>query len=324
MAKILVTGGSGFIGAHLCEDLLRKGHSVICLDDLSTGQICNLSKCLEHPAFTFIKHDVTSAIYLEVDEIYNLACPASPVHYQKNPTQTTKTCVLGALNMLELARKTGARFLQASTSEVYGDPLEHPQRETYWGNVNPIGPRACYDEGKRCAETLCFDYMRDFGVDVRVVRIFNTYGPKMRADDGRVVSNFITSALRGEPLTIYGDGKQTRSFCYVDDLISALTRYMALPLRKPGPLNIGNPQECTILSLAEMICALTGRQSSILHYPLPKDDPTKRRPDICAAKELLGWEPRIDLMSGLSKTIEALKQDIDPSGSEPCVFKESA
>lgn len=299
----LVTGGAGFLGSHLCERLLNKGYDVICADNLYTGSKQNIQHLLENPRFEFIRHDVCFPLYVEVDEIYNLACPASPVHYQRDPIQTTKTSVLSALNLLGLAKRTGARILQASTSEVYGDPHVHPQPEGYWGNVNPIGIRACYDEGKRCAETLFFDYHRMHNVDIRVIRIFNTYGPRMDPADGRVVSNFIVAALKGEPITLYGDGQQTRSFCYVDDLIDGMLAFMH-ESDLHGPMNLGNPNEFTIRELAEHVIKLTGSHSEIISLPLPADDPKQRQPDISQAKQALNWEPNIQLEAGLRTTIE--------------------
>ena len=301
--RVLVTGGSGFLGSHLCERLLGQGHEIICVDNLYSSRKDNIAHLLAHPRFEFMRHDVTFPLYLEVDEIYNLACPASPVHYQYDPVQTTKTSVHGAINMLGLAKRTGAKIFQASTSEVYGDPEEHPQREQYWGRVNPVGIRSCYDEGKRCAETLFFDYWRQHNLKIKVVRIFNTYGPRMHPNDGRVVSNFIVQALRGEDISIYGDGRQTRSFCYVDDLIEAFVRVMATPESFTGPVNIGNPGEFTILELAEKILKSVGGKSKIVFKPLPQDDPKQRRPDIALAREALSWEPKVDLDAGLEKTI---------------------
>lgn len=301
--RVLVTGGCGFLGSHLCERLLSQGHEIICVDNLYSSRKDNIAHLLTHPRFEFMRHDVTFPLYLEVDEIYNLACPASPVHYQFDPVQTTKTSVHGAINMLGLAKRTGAKIFQASTSEVYGDPEEHPQREQYWGRVNPIGIRSCYDEGKRCAETLFFDYWRQHNLKIKVVRIFNTYGPRMHPNDGRVVSNFIVQALRGEAITIYGDGAQTRSFCYVDDLIEAFVRVMATPESFTGPINIGNPGEFTILELAEKILKSIGGKSKIVFKSLPQDDPKQRRPDIALAREVLSWQPKIDLDAGLEKTI---------------------
>lgn len=302
--KILVTGGAGFLGSNLCTRLLSEGNEVICVDNLFTGQKRNIVHLLSNPFFEFIRHDVTFPLYLEVDQIYNLACPASPVHYQFDPVQTTKTSVHGAINMLGLAKRTKARILQASASEVYGDPSVHPQTESYWGNVNPIGIRSCYDEGKRCAETLFFDYHRQYQLDIKVVRIFNTYGPNMLQNDGRVVSNFIVQALRNEPITIYGDGTQTRSFCYADDLIDAMIRMMNSEGGFTGPVNIGNPGEFSMLELAEKVISLTGSRSAITFMPLPSDDPKQRQPDITLARTRLGWEPKVPLDDGLKKTIE--------------------
>lgn len=302
--RILVTGGAGFLGSHLCERLLAEGHDVLCVDNFFTSSRRNVEHLIGHRHFELMRHDVTFPLYVEVDEIYNLACPASPVHYQFDPVQTTKTSVLGAINMLGLAKRLKARILQASTSEVYGDPIVHPQTEAYWGNVNPVGFRSCYDEGKRCAETLFFDYRRQHRLGIKVVRIFNTYGPRMHPNDGRVVSNFIVQALRGEDITIYGDGQQTRSFCYADDLIDAMVRMMATPDDVTGPINIGNPGEFTIRQLAEMVIELTGSRSKIVNRPLPSDDPKQRRPDISLAQEMLGWQPRTPLREGLMKTID--------------------
>nr|WP_211112488.1 UDP-glucuronic acid decarboxylase family protein [Azospirillum sp. SYSU D00513] len=299
----MVTGGAGFLGSHLCERLLAEGCDVLCVDNYFTGSRDNVVHLLKHPRFELMRHDITIPLYVEVDRIFNLACPASPVHYQHDPVQTTKTSVHGAINMLGLAKRLGARIFQASTSEVYGDPEVHPQPEEYRGNVNPIGPRACYDEGKRCAETLFFDYHRQHGLSIKVARIFNTYGPRMHPNDGRVVSNFIVQALKGEPITIYGDGSQTRSFCYVDDLIEGFVRLMDSPDDITGPINIGNPGEFTILQLAETVIRLTGSKSRIERRPLPTDDPKQRKPDITRAKSLLGWEPSIRLEEGLGKTI---------------------
>lgn len=307
--RILVTGGAGFLGSHLIDRLLTRGNEVVCVDNLFTGTKQNLDHLHNHPRFEFIRHDVTFPLYIEVDEIYNLACPASPIHYQHDAVQTTKTSVHGAINMLGLAKRLKARIFQASTSEVYGDPVVHPQTEEYWGNVNPIGTRSCYDEGKRCAETLFFDYHRQLGLDIRVARIFNTYGPRMHPNDGRVVSNFIMQALRGEDVTLYGDGLQTRSFCYVDDLIEGFLRFMDLPAGEngtpgfPGPINLGNPGEYTIRQLAEKIIELTGTKSRLVYRPLPSDDPLQRKPDITRAREMLGWEPIVHLEEGLRKTI---------------------
>ena len=305
--RVLVTGGAGFLGSHLCDRLVREGYEVICLDNFFTGHKRNVAHLLDHPGFELIRHDVTDPIQLEVDEIYNLACPASPVHYQHDPVQTTRTSVLGALNLLELARRRRARIFQASTSEVYGDPEQHPQAESYWGHVNPVGVRSCYDEGKRCAETLFVDYHRQGHADVRIARIFNTYGPRMHPKDGRVVSNFIVQALRGEPITVYGDGSQTRSFCYVDDLVEGFVRLMRLDTF-PGPVNLGNPGEFTIAQLAHEVIELTNSSSRIVHQPLPADDPTQRRPDIGLAREKLQWQPTVQLREGLLRTIEYFDQ----------------
>lgn len=306
--RVLVTGGAGFIGSHLCERLVEIGHDIICLDNLFTGTKANVSHLLQKPNFEFIRHDVTEPLLIHVDRIFNLACPASPVHYQHDPVQTVKTSVHGAINMLELAKQCNARILQASTSEVYGDPNRHPQREDYWGNVNPIGARACYDEGKRCAETLFFDYHRQHGVDIRVVRIFNTYGPRMHPSDGRVVSNFIVQALLGNDITITGDGSQTRSFCAVGDLVTAMIAYMDLDDAIAGPINLGNPNELTISALAELVIELCGSTSRVVNIPLPKDDPTRRQPDIGRAMELLHWEPKVPLADGLQATITYFRQ----------------
>lgn len=303
--RILVTGGAGFIGSHLCRRLLGEGHHVICLDNLFTGARANVEGLLENPSFEFIEQDVTEPIALgEIDQIYNLACPASPIHYQYNPVKTIETNVIGAINVLDLARRTGARALQASTSEVYGDPIAHPQREEYWGNVNPIGIRSCYDEGKRAAETLFMDYHRQYGVEVKIARIFNTYGPHMQVDDGRVVSNFIVQAIAGKDITIYGDGSQTRSFCYVSDLVEGLIRLMNSDKEITGPINLGNPTEFTVTRLAETIIEMTGSQSAIVYESLPEDDPHKRRPDITLAKSQLAWEPLVTIHEGLERTIQ--------------------
>ncbi len=302
--RILVTGGSGFLGSHLCDRLVARGDDVVCADNLFTGRKRNIAHLLGRPNFEFLRHDVTFPLYVEVDQIYNLACPASPVHYQHDPVQTTKTSVHGAINMLGLAKRLRARIFQASTSEVYGDPDVHPQPEEYWGRVNPIGIRSCYDEGKRCAETLFFDYYRQHKLDIRVGRIFNTYGPRMHPNDGRVVSNFIVQALKGQDITLYGDGAQTRSFCYVDDLIDAFIAFMDKDGDLPGPINIGNPTEFTIKQLAENVIDLTGAKSKLVYRPLPSDDPKQRQPDIAKAKELLGWQPKVALRDGLTKTIE--------------------
>jgi len=302
--RILVTGGAGFIGSHLCERLLQEGHEVLCVDNFFTGTKQNIVHLMDNPYFEIIRHDIRFPLYVEVDEIYNLACPASPIHYQKDPVQTIKVSVLGSINMLGLAKRLRIKILQASTSEVYGDPEVHPQPETYWGNVNPIGPRACYDEGKRCAETLFFDYHRQHGIKIKVVRIFNTYGPRMHPNDGRVVSNFIVQALRNEPITVYGDGTQTRSFCYIDDMVEGIINMMNSPDDFIGPVNLGNPEEYRIIDLARKIIDLTGSKSKIIFKPLPKDDPKRRRPDITLAKEKLSWEPKTSLEEGLQKTIE--------------------
>ena len=304
--RVLVTGGAGFVGSHLCDRLTDAGHDVLCVDNFFTGASDNIAHLRQHPRFELMRHDVTIPLFVEVDEIYNLACPASPVHYQFDPVQTTKVSVHGAINMLGLAKRVKARILQASTSEVYGDPAEHPQRESYWGNVNPIGPRSCYDEGKRCAETLFFDYWRQYQVKIKVARIFNTYGPRMHPNDGRVVSNFIVQALRGDPITIYGDGSQTRSFCYVDDLIEGWLRLMA-QTETVGPMNIGNPTEFTMLQLAELTLKLVGGQSKIVFKSLPADDPKQRRPDITLAQKVLKWEPKVPLEEGLQRTIAYFK-----------------
>ena len=299
--RVLVTGGAGFIGSHLCERLLRDGHEVLCVDNFYTGTRHNVHHLLSDPRFELMRHDVCFPLYVEVDEIYNLACPASPIHYQFDPVQTTKTSVHGAINMLGLAKRVKAKILQASTSEVYGDPAVHPQTEDYWGNVNPIGPRSCYDEGKRCAETLFFDYHRQHRLPIKVARIFNTYGPRMHPNDGRVVSNFIVQALQNHDITIYGDGSQTRAFCYVDDLVDGLVRLMGTPKEVTGPVNLGNPEEFSIRELAETIIGLTGSSSRIIHMPLPTDDPRQRRPDISKANELFAWKPTVPLQDGLLK-----------------------
>lgn len=309
--RILVTGGAGFLGSHLCERLLDQGHDVLCVDNYYTGQKSNLKSCLDHERFELMRHDVTFPLYVEVDEIYNLACPASPIHYQRDPVQTTKTSVHGAINMLGLAKRVGAKILQASTSEVYGDPEIHPQPEAYWGKVNPIGERACYDEGKRCAETLFFDYHRQHELQIKVARIFNTYGPRMHPDDGRVVSNFIVQSLRGEPITIYGDGSQTRSFCFVDDLIEGLIRLMNTGPECTGPVNIGNPREFTMLELAELVVAKTGNNAGLVHKPLPSDDPRQRQPDISLASDVLEWNPAVPLEEGLERTIEYFRTSLE-------------
>ena len=302
--RILVTGGAGFLGSHLCDRLLAEGHDVLCVDNFYTSTRRNITHLLEHPNFELMRHDVTFPLYVEVDRIYNLACPASPIHYQRDPVQTTKTSVHGAINMLGLAKRTGARILQSSTSEVYGDPDVHPQPESYWGNVNPIGIRSCYDEGKRCAETLFFDYWRQHQLPIKVARIFNTYGPRMLPDDGRVVSNFIVQALQGDDITIYGDGEQTRSFCYVDDLVDGLIRLMESDEEVIGPINLGNPNEFSIKELAEKVVGIIGGNSKVVYEPLPQDDPTQRQPNITQAKAVLGWEPKIQLDEGLPRTVE--------------------
>ncbi len=304
----MVTGGAGFLGSHLCERLLNDGHDVLCVDNFYSGTKDNIEHLVENPHFEMMRHDVTFPLYVEVDEIYNLACPASPIHYQRDPVQTTKTSVHGAINMLGLAKRTKAKILQASTSEVYGDPEVHPQNESYWGHVNPIGIRSCYDEGKRCAETLFFDYHRQHQLEIKVVRIFNTYGPRMHPNDGRVVSNFIVQALSGKDITIYGDGSQTRSFCYVDDLIEGFIRLMASPSDTTGPINIGNPVESTIKELAETIIAMVGGKSKLIFNPLPQDDPKQRKPDITLARNKLGWEPKVKLHDGLSSTVDYFKK----------------
>jgi UDP-glucuronate decarboxylase len=314
--KILVTGGAGFLGSHLCDRLLEQNHEVVCLDNFFTGSKRNVQHLLSHPGFELIRHDVTEPILLEVERIYNLACPASPVHYQYNAVKTLKTSVMGMINMLGLAKRVKARILQASTSEVYGDPEVHPQREDYWGHVNPIGIRSCYDEGKRVAETLCFDYHRQNKVDIRVMRIFNTYGPRMHPEDGRVVSNFVVQALRGDDITIYGDGSQTRSFCYVSDLLDGMMRLMEHP-SATGPINIGNPGEFTIRQLAEEVIAMTGSKSKIVQRPLPSDDPRQRKPDIALAKKELGWEPKIALRDGLTPTIAYFDELLKSEGKLP-------
>ena len=309
--RVLVTGGAGFLGSHLCDRLVQADHDVLCVDNLYSGSKSNIDHLVRHPRFEFMRHDVTFPLYVEVDEIYNLACPASPIHYQWDPVQTTKTSVHGAINMLGLAKRTKATILQASTSEVYGDPELSPQREDYWGRVNPIGVRACYDEGKRCAETLFFDYRRQHDLAVKVVRIFNTYGPRMRPDDGRVVSNFIVQALRGEDITIYGDGTQTRSFCFVDDVVDAIVLMMTSPHEVTGPINIGNPLEVTIGELADKVLAMIGGPSKLVFRPLPEDDPRQRKPDISRARETLGWEPRVGVHDGLQVTIDHFRQQLD-------------
>ena len=308
MKQILVTGGAGFIGSHLCERLVKEGNAVICLDNFYSGSKSNIWHLIGHPGFELVRHDVTEPYRAEIDEIYNLACPASPVFYQYDPIQTTKTSVIGTFNMLGLAKRTKAKILQASTSEVYGDPARHPQEESYWGNVNPIGIRSCYDEGKRCAESLCFDYHRIHGVDVKVIRIFNTYGPRMAVNDGRVVSNFVVQALKGEDLTIYGDGTQTRSFQFVSDLVEGMIRMMATPKGFTGPVNLGNPGEFTMIELAEKVLSKVGGKSKIVFKPLPDDDPKMRRPDITLAKKELGWEPKVSLDEGLDEVISYFRK----------------
>jgi UDP-glucuronate decarboxylase len=312
--RILVTGGAGFLGSHLCERLLADGHDVICVDNFFTGTKDNLAHIAGHPFFEVLRHDVTFPLYVEVDEIYNLACPASPIHYQFDPVQTTKTSVHGAINMLGLAKRVKAKIFQASTSEVYGDPAVHPQAEGYWGHVNPIGPRSCYDEGKRCAETLFFDYFRQHNLRIKVARIFNTYGPRMHPNDGRVVSNFIVQALRNQPITLYGDGKQTRSFCYVDDLIEGFVRLMGSADSFPGPVNLGNPGEFSMIELAGAVKELTGSRSSLVHRPLPQDDPRQRQPDITLARETLDWEPKVALRAGLQPTIDYFERLLGEKG----------
>lgn len=309
--RILITGGAGFLGSHLCDALIKLGHHVICVDNLFTGSIDNISHLLEHPNFKFIQRDVCFPYFAEVDEVYHLACPASPIHYQFNPVKTIETNVIGTINMLGLAKDAKAKFLLTSTSEVYGDPTIHPQKEDYWGNVNPIGPRACYDEGKRCAETLCFEYYRQHDVQIKVVRIFNTFGPRMHLQDGRVVSNFIVQALKGETITIYGDGTQTRSFCYVDDLINGLLKMMMTSHDLPGPVNLGNCEEISVLSLAKLIIELINSTSKVVFKKLPQDDPARRKPDITLAKNKLNWEPKIDLIVGLNRTIEYFEQALN-------------
>ncbi|WP_133707909.1 UDP-glucuronic acid decarboxylase family protein [Rhizobium sp. BK313] len=314
--RILITGGAGFLGSFLCERLLQEKHEVICVDNFFTGRKSNVSHLLDNRSFEIVRHDITFPLYVEVDEIYNLACPASPVHYQYDPVQTTKTSVHGAINMLGLAKRVGAKILQASTSEVYGDPEIHPQQEDYWGRVNPIGPRSCYDEGKRCAETLFFDYWRQHRLRIKVARIFNTYGPRMRPDDGRVISNFIVQALQNEPITVYGNGQQTRSFCYVDDLIDGLVRLMGTKEEVTGPINLGNPAEFTMLELAELVIELTGSRSKIIYLPLPADDPRQRQPDIGLAMRDLGWKPKVQLRDGLARTIAYFEDLLSLDGSQ--------
>jgi len=318
--RILVTGGAGFLGSFLCERLLREGNDVLCVDNYYTGSRDRVLHLLDDPHFEVIRHDITFPLYVEVDEIYNLACPASPIHYQFDPVQTVKTNVHGAINMLGLAKRTKAKIFQASTSEVYGDPAVHPQIETYRGSVSPIGPRACYDEGKRCAETLFFDYHRQYGIEIRVARIFNTYGPRMHPNDGRVVSNFIVQALRNEPITIFGDGSQTRSFCYVEDLINGFLRLMAMPAGFTGPVNLGNPEEFQVRELAELVVEMTGSKSRIVSKPLPADDPTRRRPDIRQAREQLGWQPTVPLREGLEKTIAYFDAKLNRPTVQPLIL----
>jgi UDP-glucuronate decarboxylase len=311
--RVLVTGGAGFLGSHLCERLLDHGDDVVCVDNFYSGSKDNVAHLFGNPHFELVRHDITFPLYIEIDEIYNLACPASPIHYQFDPVQTTKTSVHGAINMLGLAKRLKAKIFQASTSEIYGDPEVHPQTEDYWGHVNPIGPRACYDEGKRCAETLFFDYHRQHGLDIKVARLFNTYGPRMHPNDGRVVSNFISQALQHQPITIYGDGLQTRSFCYVDDTVEAILRFMGTPVGRTGPLNIGNPHEHTVTDLARRIIGLTGSRASIVFLPLPADDPKQRQPDIRLARELLRWEPVVGIDDGLQRTIEYFQSAYPPA-----------
>jgi UDP-glucuronate decarboxylase len=308
--RVLVTGGAGFIGSHLCERLIARGNDVLCVDNFFTGTKDSIAHLVGNPYFELLRHDVTFPLYVEVDEIYNLACPAAPIHYQFDPVQTTKTSVHGAINMLGLAKRLKVPILQASTSEVYGDPKVHPQTEDYWGNVNPIGPRSCYDEGKRCAETLFFDYHRQHGLGIKVARIFNTYGPRMHPSDGRVVSNFIVQALKGEDITVYGQGSQTRSFCFVSDLVEALVRLMASDAGFTGPVNLGNPREFTMLQLAQLVLRMTGSRSKIVHKPLPVDDPMQRKPDIALAKKTLSWEPKVPLEDGLRETIEYFRKTL--------------
>jgi UDP-glucuronate decarboxylase len=312
--RVLVSGGSGFIGSHLCEQLLDRGCQVLCVDNFFTGARRNIEHLLDHKRFELLRHDVTHSLFVEVDEIYNLACPASPIHYQRDPVQTTKTSVIGAINMLGLAKRLKIRILQASTSEVYGDPTVHPQVENYWGNVNPIGPRSCYDEGKRCAETLFFDYWRQNAVPIKVVRIFNTYGPRTHPNDGRVVASFIVQALLNRDITVFGEGSQTRSFCYVDDLVAGLLAMMGSPPQVTGPVNLGNPQEYTILELAKLILSMTGSKSKIVHRPLPQDDPRQRKPDISEAHRLLNWKPTIPVPDGLKRTIAYFEKLLSEEG----------
>jgi UDP-glucuronate decarboxylase len=319
--QVMVTGGAGFLGSHLCEQLLADGHDVVCLDNFYTGTKANIMHLMSNPRFELIRHDITLPIYLEVDEIYNLACPASPVHYQSDPVQTTKTNVHGAINVLGLAKRVKARILQASTSEVYGDPESHPQEESYWGRVNPIGPRACYDEGKRCAETLFFDYHRQHGLSIKVARIFNTYGPRMQPNDGRVVSTIIVQALRNEPITVFGDGSQTRSFCFVSDLVNGLTRLMATREDFVGPVNLGNPQELSINELARRVVELVGSRSKISYKALPIDDPLKRKPDIRLAKDELNWKPHVNLETGLKRTVEYFDSLLNQGSNRPILVR---
>jgi UDP-glucuronate decarboxylase len=314
--RILVTGGAGFIGSHLCRVLLERGAEVLCVDNFFTGTREHVLSLRDNPRFELLRHDITFPLYVEVDEIYNLACPASPIHYQTDPVQTTKTCVHGSINMLGLAKRVNARILQASTSEVYGDPEEHPQTENYWGRVNPVGTRSCYDEGKRCAETLFFDYWRQHSLEIKVARIFNTYGPRMHPNDGRVVSNFIMQALRGEPITLYGDGTQTRSFCYVDDLVEGLVRLMHTPSQCTGPMNLGNPEEYQVGELAQQVIDMTGSRSQIEYKPLPQDDPKRRRPDISQARKILDWTPKTPLAQGLEKTIAYFRELLETRKQE--------
>jgi UDP-glucuronate decarboxylase len=320
--RVLVTGGAGFLGSHLCERLLAEGCEVLCVDNFFTGRRANVAHLLENPLFELMRHDVTFPLYIEVDEIYNLACPASPIHYQFDPVQTTKTSVHGAINMLGLAKRVRATIFQASTSEVYGDPAVHPQQESYWGNVNPIGPRSCYDEGKRCAETLFFDYHRQHNLKIKVARIFNTYGPRMHPQDGRVVSNFIVQALKGQPITLYGNGDQTRSFCYVDDLIEGFVRLMATDPSITGPMNLGNPKEFTIRELADVIREVVGSKVPIVHQPLPMDDPQRRQPDITFARQTLGWEPRIALRQGIEATVAYFDRLLAGVGGQPAELRQ--
>lgn len=313
--RILITGGAGFLGSHLCDMMLERGHRVLCVDNFFTGTQQNVDHLRDNPRFELMRHDITFPLYVEVDEIYNLACPASPIHYQRDPVQTTKVSVLGAINVLGLAKRTKAKVFQASTSEVYGDPSVHPQTEDYWGNVNPIGVRSCYDEGKRCAETLFFDYRRQHHLSIKVARIFNTYGPRMHPNDGRVVSSFIVQALRGEDITMYGTGQQTRSFCFVSDLLDGFVRLMDSPDDVIGPINIGNPSEFTMIELADLVIELTGSRSKVRHLPLPQDDPRQRKPDITKARDLLGWEPRIALREGLQRTIAYFDRQLTAAGA---------